>query len=150
AMVLLVTPSLTLPRFFAVWAQEPTGRDQEPPAKTSFDQVAPALLGQVTFPDMMAKDKADKPSVMARQEELLAAPYHLASRPDPNVHMSRGKPIQVGPAARLPEGMTWERLAEMSPDDVREKGSFPKGFLPLPHPKHDAGGMLFPQMEIKL
>ena len=26
---------------------------------------------------------------------------------------------------------------------------FPKGFLPLPHPKHDAGGMLFPQMEIK-
>ncbi len=63
--------------------------------------------------------------------------------------MTRGKPIQVGPAARLPEGETWEKLAEMTPDEIKEKGLFPKGFLPLPHPKHDVGGMLFPQMEIK-
>ena len=46
--------------------------------------------------------------------------------------------------------MTWENLAAMSPDEIREKGLFPKGFLPLPHPKHEAGGMVFPQMEIKL
>ena len=64
--------------------------------------------------------------------------------------MSRGKPIQVGPAAKLPEGMTWEQLAAMSRDEIRDKGLFPKGFLPLPHPKHEVGGMVFPQMEIKL
>ena len=63
--------------------------------------------------------------------------------------MSRGKPIQVGPATKLPQGMTWEKLAAMSPADIREKGLFPKGFLPLPHPKHDVGGMVFPQVEIK-
>src|SRR5262249_24556847 len=51
--------------------------------------------------------------------------------------------------ARPPEGMTWATLAQMSPEDVRDRGLFPKCFLPLPHPKHEAGGMLFPQMEIK-
>ena len=37
----------------------------------------------------------------------------------------------------------------MSPDDIRDKGLFPKGYLPLPHPNHGAGGMVFPQHEIK-
>jgi cytochrome c peroxidase len=124
---------------------------QEPHQKTSsYDQISPVLLGQETLQAQMAKDKADKPAVMARQKELLEARYDLTSRPDPNVRMSRGKPIQVGPAARLPEGMTWARLAEMSCEEISEKGLFPKGFLPLPHPKHEAGGMVFPQMEIKL
>src|SRR5581483_1815824 len=53
-------------------------------------------------------------------------------------------------AAKLPDGLTWDKLAALSPDEIRDKGLFPKGFLPLPHPKHDVGGMVFPQMEIKL
>jgi cytochrome c peroxidase len=117
--------------------------------KSSYDQVAPVLLGKETFQDRMAKDKADKPAVMARQQKLLEERYELATHPDNNVRMTRGKPIQVGPAAKLPQGMTWERLAAMAPDEIREQGLFPKGFLPLPHPKHDVGGMVFPQMEIK-
>jgi cytochrome c peroxidase len=64
--------------------------------------------------------------------------------------MTRGKAIPVGPTAKLPAGMTWERLAGTSSDEVRDRGLFPKGFLPLPHPKHDVGGMVFPQTEIKL
>src|SRR5260370_5719751 len=68
---------------------------------------------------------------------------------DNAVTMSRGKPIQVGPTAKLPDGVPWETLTAMSSDEIRDKGLFPKGFLPLPHPKHDVGGMLFPQMEIK-
>ena len=63
--------------------------------------------------------------------------------------MTRGKPIPVGPTAKLPEGMTWDKLAGMSPDEIRDQGLFPKGFLPLPHPNHEVGGMVFPQMEIK-
>jgi cytochrome c peroxidase len=36
----------------------------------------------------------------------------------------------------------------MSPDEIRERDLFPKGFLPLPHPNHAEGGMLFPKMMI--
>src|SRR5207237_4573377 len=54
-----------------------------------------------------------------------------------------------GAATRLPGGMTWEALAAMTPDEVRNNDAFPKGFLPLPHPKHEVGGMVVPQMEIK-
>jgi cytochrome c peroxidase len=36
----------------------------------------------------------------------------------------------------------------MSPEEIREAGVFPKDFLPLPHVKHETGGMVFPQFEI--
>jgi cytochrome c peroxidase len=86
---------------------------------------------------------------MARQQKLLEERYDLTPRPDKNVKMTRGKPLPVGPTARLPQGVSWQALAGMAPTEVRDKGLFPKGFLPLPHPKHEAGGMLFPQVEIK-
>ena len=45
--------------------------------------------------------------------------------------------------------MTWEKLAAMTPGgDPREGGLFPTGFLPLPHPNHPEGGMLFPKFHI--
>jgi cytochrome c peroxidase len=62
--------------------------------------------------------------------------------------MSRGKAVQAGVRVKLPGGVTWEKLAEMTPDVIREKGLFPKGFLPLPHPNHNEGGMLFPKFVI--
>jgi cytochrome c peroxidase len=127
---------------------EPTKPAEAP--KSSYDQIAPALVGQQSFVDMMAKDKADKADVEARQKKLLDERYDMKSHPDPKVKMTRGKPIQVGPAAKLPADVTWEKLGELEPDDIKTKGLFPKGYLPLPHPKHDAGGMLFPQVEIKL
>jgi cytochrome c peroxidase len=139
ALVFLVIPSLT--------RSQHKGKDTAP---SSYDQISPVLQGQGTFQAMMAKDKADKPEVMARQKKLLEERYDLSPRVDNKVTMTRGKPIPVGPATRLPEGMTWDKLASMPPDAIKEKGLFPKGFLPLPHPKHEAGGMLFPQMEIKL
>ena len=128
--------------------QEPAKAKDTVPS--SYDQIAPVLLGKERFQAVMEKDKAEKESVMARQKKLLDERYDLTPRPDAKLTMSRGKPIQVGPTAKLPEGMTWDKLAGMSSDDIRDQGQFPKGFLPLPHPKHEAGGMLFPQMEIKL
>jgi cytochrome c peroxidase len=129
--------------------QKQKDQKQAPSDKKSYDQIAPVLLGQETFQERMTKDKADKAGVMTRQKTLLEERYDLTARPDNQVKMTRGKPIQVGPTAKLPEKTTWEKLADMSPDEVRDKNLFPKGYLPLPHPKHDAGGMLFPQMEIK-
>src|SRR5688572_23748036 len=41
--------------------------------------------------------------------------------------------------------MTWEKLAALTPAEVRRDGLWPAGMLPLPHPHHEAGGMVFPQ-----
>ena len=64
---------------------------------------------------------------MARQKKLLEERYDLTPRPDTKVTMSRGKPIPVGPTAKLPEGMTWDKLAAMSRDEIREQGPVPQG-----------------------
>jgi cytochrome c peroxidase len=147
-LLYLASPSLTQPRRPADQGADPPDRIKA--GKTSYDQVSPVLLGLESFQAMMKKDKTEKAEVMARQERLLRERYNLERRVDDKVKMTRGKPIPVGPAARLPDGMTWEKLAEMAPEEVRDKGVFPRGFLPLPHPHHEVGGMVFPQMEIKL
>jgi hypothetical protein len=43
---------------------------------------------------------------MDAQRQLLERRYNLQPRPDPEAKMSRGKPILVGPTARLAEGTT--------------------------------------------
>src|SRR5204863_326124 len=78
-------------------------------------------------------------------QELLAQRYDLADRPVQGVTMSRGKPVQEGVRVRLPKDMTWEKLAALSPEEIKSKNLWPAGFFPLPHPHHEAGGMLFPQ-----
>ena len=100
------------------------------------------------FADTMADMQAAKDGVMKRQMQLLEERYDLRDRPCRSVAMSRGKPVQRGVRVKLPKGMTWQELADMRPAEIREKGLFPKGFLPLPHPNHPEGGMVFPQFHI--
>ena len=100
------------------------------------------------FAATMARMKAAKPVVMKRQMDLLKERYDLSNRPATGVAMSRGKSVQEGVRVRLPQGTTWEKLALMSPEDIREKGLFPAGFYPLPHPNHPEGGMTFPKFQI--
>ena len=100
------------------------------------------------FHSIQARMKAAKAEVMKRQMDLLAERYDLSNRPAKGVTMSRGKPIQEGVRVRLPAGTAWQKLAEMMPEEIREKGVFPKGFLPLPHPNHSEGGMVFPKFVI--
>jgi len=101
------------------------------------------------FSKIMAKMKAEKAKIMARQIKLLQERYDLNNRPAKGITMSRGKPIQEGVRVRLPKGITWEKLAAMSPEEIRKKDLFPKGFMPLPHPNHKEGGMVFPKFHIK-
>ncbi len=108
---------------------------------------APVVVTE-DFDSIMAKMKDAKPEVMKRQMDLLKQRYDLSDNPTEGVTMSRGKPVQQGVRVKPPEGVTWQQLAELTPDEIREKGLFPKGFLPLPHPNHNEGGMLFPQMVI--
>ncbi len=100
------------------------------------------------FESTMARMKAAKPAIMKRQMDLLEQRYDLSDRPAAGVTMSRGKPVQEGIRVKLPEGMTWQKLSEMTPGEIREQNLFPKGFLPLPHPNHKEGGMVFPQFVI--
>lgn len=119
-------------------------------AKASMDapsSYAPVVITE-DFESVMNRMAAAKPEIMKRQMDLLDERYDLADRPAEGVTMSRGKPIQQGVRVKLPAGMTWQELAEMTPDEIRQKGLFPKGFLPLPHPNHREGGMVFPKSVI--
>jgi cytochrome c peroxidase len=100
------------------------------------------------FEAVRARDKAAKARVNAAAQKLLEQRYDLRRRVDETVKMTRGKPIPVGPTAKLKSGVTWEQLGGMSPDEIKQKDLFP--YLPLPHPNHPVGGMIFPQSEIKL
>ena len=141
-LLYLARPSLTQP-------QGGKGGPKRDVGKTSYDQIAPVLVGKETFEAMRAKDKAAKAGIMTRQKALLEERYDLTRKVHDSCTMTRGKPIPVGPTTKLPEGMTWEELAKLSPEEIKEKGLFPKGYLPLPHPNHPVGGMLFPQHQIK-
>jgi hypothetical protein len=101
------------------------------------------------FETTKRKDEADKPRAMERQRTLLESRYDLANRPSP-VQMSGGrKAVQQGVRVKLQDSMTWERLAALTPDQVRERNLLPRGFLPLLHVKHETGGMVFPRDQIE-
>jgi cytochrome c peroxidase len=101
-----------------------------------------------TFEQMKARLEAEKPYFMERQRALLDARYDLSDLPG-DARMTRGKAVQRGVRVRLQPGTTWASLAEMTPGEIRAADAFPRGFMPLPHPKHLEGGMLFPHFEIE-
>jgi cytochrome c peroxidase len=100
------------------------------------------------FDVVRARDKANKARVMAEHQRVLDERFDLRRRVDESVRMTRGKPIPVGPTAKLKPGLTWEQLGSMTPAAIREQDVFP--YLPLPHVSHPVGGMVFSQAEIKL
>jgi cytochrome c peroxidase len=115
---------------------------QKAAQETSFSPVI-----EEPFDVVRARDKAAKSRVMAAHQKLLDERYDLRRSVDESVRMTRGKPIPVGPTAKL-KGVTWEQLGRMTPEEIRDKGVFP--YLPLPHVNHPVGGMVFTQAQIKL
>jgi cytochrome c peroxidase len=97
---------------------------------------------------IMKQDILMKPKIMAAQQRLLQSRYDLIPRLDPIARMSRGKPLAVGPTARLKEGYTWDSLAALSPEQLRQAAAFP--YPALPHPKQSTGGQVFPSMQIAM
>jgi cytochrome c peroxidase len=102
----------------------------------------------VDFDTAKARDEKNKPRVLQRQRDLLRERYDLADKPSELLMSGGRKPVQKGVRVLLPKGVSWENLARMSPDDVKRRNAFPQGFRPLPHVKHETGGMVFPQFEI--
>jgi cytochrome c peroxidase len=131
-----------------------TNRPTAAPAVAELMQPGPVGESSYTpvveapFDEIFAKKSADKPQVMARQQALLEQRYDLSNRPHASATMTKGKPVQTGVRVQLPEGVSWDQLVKRSPEQIRQDGSFPRGFLPLPHPDHPEGGMVFPQFHI--
>ena len=71
------------------------------------------------FSALVKRLQQEKPEFAKRQEALLAERYDLADRPAPGVTMSRGKPVQDGVRVKRPKDMTWEKLAALSPEDIK-------------------------------
>lgn len=103
---------------------------------------------KVTFEALMKADMEAKADVMAKQRELLEARYDLQPKHDPKITMTRGKLVPLGPTARLPAGLTWDRLGQMPPEEILSAGIFP--YPSLPHPKHTPGGQVFPAAQIEM
>ena len=76
-------------------AQDRSKPPKDPPP-TSYMPVI-----EEPFEVVRARDKANKPRVMAAAMRLLESRYDLTRRVDPDVKMTHGKAIPVGPTARL-------------------------------------------------
>ncbi|MEK6371175.1 MAG: cytochrome B6 [Acidobacteriota bacterium] len=100
------------------------------------------------FQQTFAKMSKEKAGIMAAARTHLSDRYDLSNKPAAGVTMARGKAVQEGVRVSLPAGVTWQQLASMTPDEIRRKNAWPLGFMPLPHPNHPEGGMLFPQFHI--
>jgi len=101
-----------------------------------------------SFETIKNRLSAEKPTYMKRQMDLLSERYDLSNNTSKDLTMSRGKALQDGVRVKLPKEMTWEKLSEMSLEEIKEQNLFPKGFMPLPHVKHEAGGQTYPQFHI--
>jgi cytochrome c peroxidase len=106
--------------------------------------VTPAGADE-SFDAQVQRMQREKPEFAKRHRDLLTERYDLADHPAAGVTMARGKPVQESVRVRLPKDTTWEKLAAMTPDEIKTKKLWPEGFYPLPHPHHEAGGMVFPQ-----
>ncbi len=132
-----------------------SGQDavRKPPILQKADPPkAPAIMAPVASPEdfssVMDRMVQAKPAIQQRHLELLQLRYDLSDQPNAESKMARKKPVQDGVRVRLANGQSWKDLAEMTPAEIREGSLFPAGFLPLPHPNHPEGGMLFPKFHI--
>jgi cytochrome c peroxidase len=115
--------------------------------KTSFASVDEVR----SFEEFYRKCSQNKPRVMEERQKYMALRYHFTGAVSPDVTMTRGKPIPVGPVVRLPEGVkSWEELSQLSPATLRDRNLFPLGFRPLSHPLQTIGHQLFPQIWTRL
>ncbi len=83
---------------------------------------------------------------MTKHKNLLNERYDLSEKVDKNATMTGGKPLPVGPTARLKGGTNWQSLAKMTPAEIKKNGVFP--YLPLPHVSPAGGGLVVPPHQL--
>jgi len=131
----------------AMPASPQTPEQSETPQNPNDTSYAPVAITE-SFADMRTRLMAGKPEAEKLQADRLNDRYDMSQRAEAGVTMFHGKPVQSGVRARLMKDMTWDKLAQMKPDEIRQKNVFPGGFMPLPHPRHNEGGQVLPQFHI--
>jgi cytochrome c peroxidase len=97
----------------------------------------------MTFAEWLAAMEQQRAEVDRVARASLDARWRLDCVTDPTATMSGGKPLAIGPTARLPAGVeSWEAYAALTPDEIRAAGTFP--WTPLDHPLQSTAHMLFP------
>jgi len=126
--------------------QAPQAPQKEAPQKEAPRPEAPRP--EEDFASLVQRLESEKPLFAKRQSDLLALRYDLGNRPAAGLTMTRGKPVQEGVRVELAKGSTWDQLAAMTAEQIKGQNLWPAGFFPLPHPHHEAGGMIFSQQTI--
>jgi cytochrome c peroxidase len=139
--VLLAVLAVVAPTSHAQRATSPPGAGEKA------ESYMPVVIDK-TLEATMQEDAAAKEKFMQRQRTLLAERYDLANRASAAMMAAGRKPVQQGVRVKLPAGVTWDQLAAMTPEEIKQKNLFPHGFRPLPHTKHAVGGMVFPANQI--
>ncbi len=137
--ILLTTGGLTVVGAAALAASTSAG----PPPAQAPPNASPEFVAT------MLRLSDGRPALMKTALDRVDRQYDLSGRTDPVARMSGGKPIPVGPTARLMRDASWDSLATMPADEIKRKGLFP--YPPLPHPlEPDGGGMVFPPVQLRL
>ena len=99
----------------AAYAQQP------PRGKSSY---APVDITE-PFSAILARLSAQKPAVEREHMAVLNERYDLSNRPAAGVTMDHAKPVQEGVRVKLTAGTTWDSLAGMTPEQIRDRNLFP-------------------------
>ncbi len=116
------------------------------PVNANNSSYAPVSITK-TFSEIMKEDIKNKSSLMRKHHKLLKERFNLSEKVDKNATMSGGKPLPVGPTAKLQQGVSFSALSTMSPEDIKKKNIFP--YLPLPHVSPAGGGLVVSPKQIK-
>ena len=97
------------------------------------------------FPQWVEFHRKQKPILMRDVHSYMDARFDFSGNAIPDTFMSGGsKPVMQGPIARLPEEISsFEELAKLSPEQIRQRDLFP--YKPLAHPLQSNAHMLFPE-----
>ncbi|MCO8121310.1 cytochrome B6 [Stieleria sp. TO1_6] len=134
-------------QFFVVNSVANAQQSKTPPSLP--DQTYMPVVIEKPFAETMMQDAGQKESVMQQQNRLLESRYDLSDNASELMMSGGRKAVQRAVRVRLPDGLSWTELAEMTPAAIKQKNLFPMGFRPLPHTKHAVGGQVFPEDQIK-
>jgi cytochrome c peroxidase len=129
------------------WESEPTTVARADAGKADDESYMPVVIDE-EFETTRKRDIAEKASYAARHHELLQRRYDLSDKPSDELMSGGRKAVQQGVRVKLPPDTSWQRLAELTPDEIKTRNLFPMGLRPLPHAKHAVGGMVFPEAQI--
>lgn len=101
------------------------------------------------FEKMYQQDVEAREEVVAEQRKLLEERYDLSDNSSDLMMSGERKKVQQGVRVKLSEGADWSQLSQMTPDEIKQQDVFPGGFRPLPHVKHEAGGMVIRPPHVK-